>query len=398
MTEELKKSIEIDINGPYNRFFYGLHAPESKRQYPKRLGVFLNFINIEGANIQEKLYKFYHKAKSNTQWFQDSLIDFIVFQKERVSKGQIVESTIPNYYKSVKLFCDMNDIVINWKLVTRGIPRGKHAANDRAPTIEEIKKLLEYPDRRTKPIVLMMLSSGIRIGAFDYLKLKHITPLKDKDGKIVAAKMIVYAGEADQYITFISAEAYNSWMEWVNFRASYGEKLTDDSWVMRDMWKTTNITYGAKLGYAKTPVKLKSSGIRSLLSKALFQQNVRPLLIEGNKRHEFKTAHGFRKFFKTQAEQCMLAANVELLLGHDIGVSSSYYKPREKDLLADYLKAVNNLTIYKDSNELLAKEFENERLKMKDEHNYAINQLRSEMESKFQQLVLKIDAERIIKS
>jgi len=69
MTEELKKSREIDINGPYNRFFYGLHAPESKRQYPKRLGVFLNFINIEGVNIQEKLYNFYHKAKSNTQWF-----------------------------------------------------------------------------------------------------------------------------------------------------------------------------------------------------------------------------------------------------------------------------------------------------------------------------------------
>jgi len=91
----------------------------------------------------------------------------------------------------------------------------------------------------------------------------------------------------------------------------------------------------------------------------------------------------------------MLAANVELLLGHDIGVSSSYYKPREKDLLADYLKAVPNLTIYKDSNELLAKEFENERIKMKDEHNQAINQLRAEMESKFQQLVLKIDAEKI---
>ena len=35
---------------------------------------------------------------------------------------------------------------------------------------------------------------------------------------------------------------------------------------------------------------------------------------------------------------------------------------------------------------------------MKDEHNQAIDQLRGEMESKFQQLVLKIDAERIIKS
>jgi hypothetical protein len=81
--------------------------------------------------------------------------------------------------------------LVNWKLVTRGMPRGKHAANDRAPTIEEIKKLLEYPDRRIKPIVLMMISSGIQIGVFDYLKFKHIIPLKDEDGKIIAAKMIV---------------------------------------------------------------------------------------------------------------------------------------------------------------------------------------------------------------
>jgi len=218
------KSKESSLNGPYNRFIYALRAPESKRQYPKRLEVFLTFIDMEGSSLQEKLYNLYYKAKSDTQWLQDSLIDFIMFQKERVSIGEIVESTIPNYYKPVKLFCDMNDIVVNWKLVTRGMPRGNNAANDRAPTVEEIKKLLEYPDWRIKPIVLIMVSSGIRIGAFDYLKFKHITALKDDEGKIVAAKMIVYAGQPDQYTTFISAEAYNAWIVWINFRISYGEK------------------------------------------------------------------------------------------------------------------------------------------------------------------------------
>jgi hypothetical protein len=243
-----------------------------------------------------------------------------------------------------------------------------------------------------------MIPSGIRMGSFDYLKYKHITPLKDSDGKIIAAKMIVYAGEPEQYITFISPEAYLSWIEWMDYRASYGEKITPDSWANRDLWKTINITYGAKLGYAKTPVKLKSSGIRSLLSKALFQQNVRPVLQNGMKRHEFKTAHGFRKFFKSQAEQFMLAANTELLLGHDLGLSSCYYKPLEKDLLADYLKAIPNLTIYKNTSELISKEIEKERVKMKEEQNQAINQLRAEMESKFQQLILKVDSEKIIRS
>jgi hypothetical protein len=64
----------------------------------------------------------------------------------------------------LKVFCESADIEIPWKKVTRGLPRGRRAANDRAPTIEEIRRLVEYPDRRIKPIVYTMVSSGMRLG------------------------------------------------------------------------------------------------------------------------------------------------------------------------------------------------------------------------------------------
>jgi hypothetical protein len=63
------------------------------------------------------------------------------------------------------------------------------------------------------------------------------------------------------------------------------------------------------------------------------------------KRHEWKAAHGFRKFYKSRAEQVMKPINVEITMGHDIGVSASYYKPTEREVLEDYLKAVDLLTI-----------------------------------------------------
>jgi hypothetical protein len=51
----------------------------------------------------------------------------------------------------------MADIPIAWKKISRGLPKGKNYADDRIPTIEEIQKLLEYPDRRIKASYILWL-------------------------------------------------------------------------------------------------------------------------------------------------------------------------------------------------------------------------------------------------
>ena len=95
MASDLIKSNEQSSRVPYNRLIYGLSAPESKRQYPKRLEVFLNFIDMDdGYSLEERLYKLYQRAKSNTEWLQDTLIDFIIFKKEEYQK---VKSKIQLY-------------------------------------------------------------------------------------------------------------------------------------------------------------------------------------------------------------------------------------------------------------------------------------------------------------
>ena len=195
----------------------------------------------------------------------------------------------------MKLFCEMNDIYVSWKKISRGVPRGRQAANDRAPTKEEIQRLLEYPDRRIKPIVYTMISSGIRIGAWDFLKWKHVKPLYNERGEVIAAKLIVYAKEAEEYYSFITPEAFASLKDWMDFRASYGETITEESWLMRDIWQTTNMNYWAKVGLATAPKRLKSSGIKRLLERALWEQGIREALKEGERRHEWKASAWFPK-------------------------------------------------------------------------------------------------------
>jgi len=41
----------------------------------------------------------------------------------------------------------------------------------------------------------------------------------------------------------------------------------------------------------------------------------------------------------------MRSINVEILLDHSTGISDSYYRPNENELLEDYLKAIPDLTI-----------------------------------------------------
>jgi hypothetical protein len=177
--------------------------------------MFLDYLNLKGT-IQEQAKQFLVKTRTNLQWAQDNLIQFIAYQNERVGRGEISPSTIPNYYRATKLFCEMNDLTLSWKKISRGLAKVRKAANDRAPTLEELQQLVEYPDRRIKPIIYTMASSGIRIGAWDYLQWKHVTPLTNQNGEVIAAKLLVYPGDHEQYYSFITPEAYTSLKEWRN--------------------------------------------------------------------------------------------------------------------------------------------------------------------------------------
>ena len=150
---------EEDKKDPYSSFMYGLKALETRRQWPARLKKFFDFGINPKLDLQKQATIFYEKVSSNENWAIFYIEKFMEFQNERVVKREIESTTIRNDYKAAKLFCNMNDITLNWKRLSKGLPKQKQASDDRSPTIEEIKKLMDYPDKRIKPILLTMLSS-----------------------------------------------------------------------------------------------------------------------------------------------------------------------------------------------------------------------------------------------
>jgi hypothetical protein len=141
----------------------------------------------------------------------------------------------------------------------------------------------------------------------------------------------------------------------LKFRKRLGERVSVESWVMRNLWNSLRpIENSISRKTIDRPEKLNSIGIKRLIERALWTQGLRTKLSNGKKRHEFQTDHGFRKWFKTQSEiSGMKPINVEILMGHSVGLSDSYYRATESELLEDYLKAIDLLTINEERAELI---------------------------------------------
>ena len=330
----------------WTMYIYSLKSPVSKQKYPQRLAKFFAFAGLpQDISIEEQSKMFVVKATvavGDTNWAFNTILKFVLAQLERVNRKEIVIATLRGYLKAIKLFCDVAELSIAWKRITRGLPKGRKFADDRAPTIEEIRRLCEYPDRRIKAIIYSMASGGFRVGAWDYLKWGHVIPI-ERNCKIVAAKMIIYSGEDEEYFTFISYEAYNELAKSIEFRQQSGEQITADSWLMRNLFNTKVRRGRGSIG---EPRKLQTLGVKRLVERAHWAQGLRTKLKNDKKRHQYQANHGFRKWFKTRCETGgMKPINVETLMGHSTGISDSYYRPTEQDLLEDYLKVVDLLTI-----------------------------------------------------
>jgi integrase/recombinase XerD len=249
---------------------------------------------------------------------ESELIKFILKMKKDGKQSTAIE----NYVKPVILYYKLNDVMLNTKKINRFIPGKRRIKKDRAYTHAEISKMLDIADERMKTVLLLLCSSGIRIGTVPDIRLHN---LEDK-------KLTVYENTKEEYFTFITQECKKAIDSYLNMRERYGEKLTNNSILIREQFDIRDTHQ------IKKARQISTDAIRWMIVDISKRCGVRSTVVP--------IAHGFRKFFTTQLIQSKVNPEIrEMLLGHKIGLASAYYRPTEDEMYLEYEKALDNLTI-----------------------------------------------------
>ena len=79
-------------------------------------------------------------------------------------------STVSVHLAALYHFFSINDVIINRKKLAKSLGEQENKYEYRFYTLEEISSLLSLCDERGKAIVLLMASTGMRVGALPVYK------------------------------------------------------------------------------------------------------------------------------------------------------------------------------------------------------------------------------------
>jgi integrase len=288
---------------------------------------------------------------------QSQLIDYIIWLRE---EKKLVGATINTRIAAMRKFYDTNNIELKWKKIKSYVGKGRNRRNkrDRPYTHLEITKMLEKADQRGRVAILLMSSSGIRVGAIPLLRIRNLERIE----KYQLYKITVYENEDEEYITFCTPECTKEIDSYLEYRQRHGERpLKEDAQLIReafDIHDEIRATRPRALDVQSFRKMVKSIGLRSgVMEKTALLEDGR------GQRRAVKETHGFRKFFQTTAINAgMSPLYAELLMGHSSGglALESYVRPSESDILEGndkmmgYIAVLDALTI--DENNKLRRE------------------------------------------
>ena len=325
-----------------------------------------SFILFEGAIKSEVTRKSYlYQLEKFRKWakiknydslleapqnnIQEILEDYILHLKKTVSPN-----SVSCYFAPIQLFYIMNDVEVNFKKLRRLFPAQQKKANGRGYTHQEINQILQNArSKRNKALVLFFASSGVRLGAIEDIRLKHMSRIEN------CYSILIYEGSTEEAHIFTTPEATKAIDEYFEERKKDGEYFTGDSPLFRTAYR---------LGIEKVKA-LKTNSLSRIMRRLVSCVERKKVT---KKRYDIPQNHGFRKFFATVIKNILgiTSTMTEKLINH-IGVvqlDGSYFTPSINDMFDAYKKTISNLTINQtEKQQVKIKELEKEKLELQKE-------------------------------
>jgi integrase len=190
----------------------GYNSPSTKMNYKIHLSLFCKYHNTDPDSL----------IQLKPEQIKIMVLNYIIHLKKvakrtsgKPRRGELSVNSIKAYLGGVQSFLEFNDIVLNWKKIAKYYPEPV-TNNLRAYTKEEISKLLSIGDLRDRCIILLMASTGMRVGAIKSLKLKHLTRL-ERESNI--GLVSIYPESKDHgYNALMTYECMASIDEYIDYR------------------------------------------------------------------------------------------------------------------------------------------------------------------------------------
>lgn len=288
----------------------------------------LTYTNALDKMQKDLKFKDLQTITKNPKQLQQTLIEYVCNLRDKGKSRSIQNISI----SAIQKWCEVYDIEgVNWKKI-RGYMRESKHVQDRLYSIEEIRKMSDGASIRTKSIILTLVSSGMRVGALPDLRLKHIHKTD-----IGIYRINVYADSNERYVTFLTPEATEALDTYLTWRKTRGETITPDSPLYRLAFTEET---------ANSPKPITRTAIVLDLSDLTRNLGIRTPVKNSRDRKEMPLTHSFRKFaYSAFIKSGMKSLFAELLLGHNVGLAKNYARFTDDEIMNEYLKATDLLTI-----------------------------------------------------
>jgi integrase len=243
--------------------------------------------------------------------------------------------SVRNHLFGVKKWLDLSDISVQWDKIE--FPTSTETTeDDKAPTKEELKKLLNHANSaRDRAFIYCSTSCGLRVGTllslkigdvdFTYPDVARLTITRKKGRKFARGSI---GAQGRLFVSWITPEARITLQQYLKEREAASEKLTPESPLFTDAYhKGTFVTVE---DYERVWARL-------LRRAGLAQKSHRWYLLH---------IHTLRKYFRSNCIGVDISYR-EKWMGHKgLYLDMSYFKAEEQLHLNEYRKAIPHLTIY----------------------------------------------------